>query len=134
MIANVFKYLQSNKSKAVLIAIVWTALILLACFIPGSSIPKVDIPLIDKWVHFLIFAIFTFLWYFVANKTSIKNSIILICAATLLGYVVEIIQGSGIVVNRSYETNDIIADSIGGIIGVVLFLIFHHKFSKKKFS
>jgi VanZ family protein len=131
LIAKIFHYLQSNKSKAVLIAIVWTAFILLACFIPGSTIPKVNIPLIDKWVHFIIFAGFTFLWYCVANKISFTNSILLIIIASLLGYTVEIIQGSGLVKNRNYETNDIIADAIGGILGVIIFLIFHSKFSKK---
>src|SRR5690606_9293175 len=109
----------SHTSKAVLIASIWTAFILFACFIPGSSIPKVNIPLADKWVHFIIFAGFSYLWYFTFTKVTVLNSLFLMVLAAGLGYMVEIIQGSGWVVNRSYEWNDVAADSIGGIIGVV---------------
>lgn len=123
MIERLFKYFQSNKKWAVLIASIWTALILFACFIPGSNVPKVNLPLIDKWVHFIIFASFSFLWYVVVKRKSTKNSILLFLTATLFGYLVEVIQGSGLVANRSYELNDVIADAIGGLLGVVLYLL-----------
>lgn len=120
---NLFRYLITHSSKAVLLATIWTAFILLACFIPGTTLPKVAVPLIDKWVHFIIFAGFTYLWYFRFKKPNLKSSLILIILATGLGYLVEIIQGSDWVSNRSYEVNDVIADSIGGILGVILFII-----------
>ncbi len=131
MVRTIFLYLQSNKKRAVCIASIWTVLILLACFIPGTTLPKVQIQLADKWVHFFIFAGFSFLWYFVCKKVNIINGLLLIAVATLTGYGVECIQGSGWVKNRSYEFNDVIADAIGGILGVLLFSFCNYYFHKK---
>ena len=127
---QIFRYFQTHKSKAVLIACIWTAFILFACFVPGTALPKVAIPLIDKWVHFIVFAGFTYFWYFTFTRVSLKNSILLVLLATAVGYLVECIQGSGWVVNRSYELNDVVADGIGGILGVVSYHVSNHIFKQ----
>jgi VanZ family protein len=128
---KIFKYFQTHPSKAVLIASIWTAFILFACFIPGSTLPKVAIPLIDKWVHFVIFAGFSFLWYFPFKKVNFFNATLLIVLSFGLGYLVEKIQGSGWVINRSYEWNDVVADTLGGVIGVLLFHVANFFFKRK---
>lgn len=131
MIYKLFNSLYKHTNKAVVIASLWTALIFVACFIPGSSVPKVNLPLIDKWVHFIIFGGFSFLWYFVLKSPTWIKSISISLLALLVGYAVELIQGSGWVINRGYELNDVIADGIGGIIGTILYVITFHVIYKK---
>ncbi len=134
MIGAIFRYFQSHTSKAVLIASIWTAFILLACFIPGSALPEVNIPLADKWVHFIIFAGFAYLWYFTFSRVTVVNGVLLVLLSAGVGYLVECIQGSGWVVNRSYEINDVLADTIGGMLGVICFHISNRIFKQRSIS
>ncbi len=126
------KRILSDKKWAVCIAIIWTALILFACFIPSDNIPKVNVPLMDKWVHFVIFAGFSFLWLCVWQNANAGPLIIIFVLSVALGYSVELIQGSNLVRGRSYETNDVIADAIGGALGCVLYKLFNKKLATKK--
>ena len=130
MLTTVIKYFIQHKIWAVLIAIIWTALIFIACFLPGNEIPNVQIPMIDKWVHFVIFAGFSFLWYLSVPKATVFKSLLLIILSFLIGFIVELIQGSSWVVGRAYEVNDVIADGIGGILGVVLYIIIEKRVLK----
>jgi len=130
LLTTVIKYFIQHKIWAVLIAIIWTALIFIACFLPGNEIPNVQIPMIDKWVHFVIFAGFSFLWYLSVPKATVFKSLLLIILSFLIGFIVELIQGSSWVVGRAYEVNDVIADGIGGILGVVLYIIIEKRVLK----
>lgn len=56
----------------------------------------------------------------------------LILLAFVVGYMVELIQGSSWVIGRAYEVNDVIADGIGGIIGVFLYIIIEKKALKSR--
>lgn len=118
-----FHFFTSNKKRAVVLALSWTILILVACLIPGREVPDVHIPMIDKWVHFVIFGGFSFLWLCTFHKNNTTKSILIFLASVLLGYVVELLQGSGITAGRSYDVYDILADAIGGLMGVILFYI-----------
>lgn len=102
-------------------AIIWTALIFFVCFIPGNEVPNVKIPLIDKQVHFVIFAVFAFLWLATFRSVNSGQYIFVFALSFATGVFVELIQGSGITYGRSFEINDIIADSIGGLIGILIF-------------
>lgn len=104
-------------------AIIWTALIFFVCFIPGNEIPKVKVPLNDKQVHFIIFAVFSFLWLAVFKKTHLAQYFFVLVLSFATGVFVELIQGSGITYGRSFEVNDIIADTIGGAMGLLVFYI-----------
>jgi VanZ family protein len=104
-------------------ALIWTALIYIACLIPGSDIPEVNVPLIDKWVHFALFSGFAFLWLCSLSSTNTKKGIFVFIAAALVGLSVELLQESGITSGRYFEWNDVLADSIGGILGVVVFFL-----------
>jgi VanZ family protein len=46
--------------------------------------------------------------------------------SVLLGYGVELIQGSNLVRGRSYETNDVIADAIGGALGCIMYSLLYN--------
>ena len=111
----------------------WPAvgMLLLATFlfcIPGNQLPDEDWLgeiSADKLIHVGLFAALVALWGlpFVArvhaevNSRSVKSALIWVVAiAIVYGIVIEIIQGAYIP-NRSYSVADMVADTIGSIIG-----------------
>lgn len=120
---HIFLWFIKNKKWTVRVAIAWTVLIYIACLIPGNEIPDVKIPLADKWVHCIIFAGFSFLWLCVRPHSRLLFGLLLFLISVAVGYSVELLQGSGITRGRSYDLNDVLADAIGGAIGVLIFFI-----------
>ena len=99
----------------------WTLLIFVGCFMPAKDIPKVDAPLIDKWVHFVLFGGFTFLW--LCSRPSLKRSwlVTILIIGIALGSTVELLQGALPSLGRACELLDAVADSLGSLLGVLLF-------------
>lgn len=123
----IFLFFYNHKKRTARIASLWTFLILVACLIPGRDVPDVQVPFADKWVHFGIFAGFSFLWTCTFKRASLRAALSTGILSVLLGYAVELLQGSGITEGRSYDLYDLLADSIGGILGLVLFfLLYRH--------
>ncbi|PSK89496.1 VanZ family protein [Taibaiella chishuiensis] len=120
---QIFFFFTANKNRAILFAVLWTLLILVACFIPGREVPDVRIPFIDKWVHFVLFGGFSFLWLCTRKRAVPCTGLVVFLASVALGYGVELIQGSGITSGRSYDMYDVYADSVGGLLGVLLFFL-----------
>ncbi len=94
--------------------------------------PDVDIPLVDKWVHFLIFGGFSFLWLCMVQKSDIKSYSLIFLISVLFGYGVELLQDSGITRGRSFDAYDVIADGIGGVIGILLFNFLQKAYGLRK--
>lgn len=120
---QLFYFFTANKNRAIIFTTLWTLLILVACIIPGREVPDVHLPFVDKWVHFLLFGGFSFLWLCTRVRPVWFTGILVFLAAVLLGYLVELIQGSGITSGRSYDVYDIYADAVGGLLGVLLFFL-----------
>lgn len=120
---QIFFFFTANKNRAILFAVLWTLLILVACFIPGREVPDVRIPFIDKWVHFVLFGGFSFLWLCTRKRPVPGTGLVVLLASIALGYGVELIQGSGFTSGRSYDMYDVYADSVGGLLGVLLFFL-----------
>jgi VanZ family protein len=112
-----------SRKGALILAIFWTLGIFIACLIPGNEVPNIHIPLIDKWIHFIIFAGFSFLWLKTFKLANAAKGVLIFILSLLLGYTVELLQDSGITTGRSYDVYDIVADGIGGILGVALFFL-----------
>ncbi len=109
--------------RARFIAILWTLLIFIGCFAPANELPKVDVPLADKWVHFILFGGFTFLWLCarpIINNTSL---LILFFISIGLGSFIELMQGILAFLGRSMELMDAVADAIGALLGIGLFCL-----------
>lgn len=113
------------KNRARTAAILWTLLILFLCFIPSSAIPKVQVPLADKWAHFILFGVFSLLWLLAYPYPRIKNLILWTLISMGFGWMVEEIQGLLTILGRSKDVYDIYADAIGGMIGVGVFYFFY---------
>lgn len=116
-----FLYLLENKKKTWILFLIWTTIIFVGCFLPGYDIPDVQIPFIDKWVHFVFFAGYSFLALCLFKKPNSLQKLLILLSAAVLGLMVELIQGSGLIPGRGFEWNDILADSVGGVIGIILF-------------
>ncbi len=123
MLKNAFTELSTYKKRARTLTIVWTLLIFLLCLIPGNEFPGVKIPMADKWVHFILFGIFSFLWMCANPGIKFTKLFIAFAAGCLLGWMVEELQGLLVSLGRSKSIEDIYADAIGSFIGVISFRI-----------
>ena len=94
---------------------------------PANDVPNVHIPLADKWVHFVMFGLFAFLWSAsIPNFKKIHLPVILL-TSIFYGWLVEALQGQLSFLGRSQDNMDILADSIGGAIGVIIFYLGYKK-------
>jgi VanZ family protein len=119
------------KKRARWLAIAWTLLIFILCFLPGSEIPDVDIPFIDKWMHLVLFGVFSFLWLCSAPNNNIFFLVSLFTITVFLGWLVEYIQGH-YVSGRTQDNMDTIADAVGGLIGIVVFAGFSAVYARRE--
>lgn len=118
-------FLQKSpyKKRAKWALIGWTLLIFIACFIPGNEIPILKVPFIDKWVHFILFGVWSLLAMLAAPSMNHLRLILVAIAAALLGYGVEELQGCLSFLGRAKDIYDIYADAFGGILGVLFFVL-----------
>lgn len=117
-------------------AILWLIICTVLLTLPGSNFPKkdwLDKIWFDKWVHIFLFSVMVFLacMFWVENgKSSVKFRLTFYAiafSALVYGIIMELVQHYWIP-NRSFEYGDIIADGVGSLLGLVIFL----KWLKKK--
>lgn len=110
-------------------SIVWATFILVLCSIPGNQINKVkfiDIPHLDKFVHFIFYAVFTLLLISENNKQRLHRKVtvdaILIAATISLSYgaLIEIIQ-KVLVINRGADIWDMTANTAGFLVAAITY-------------
>ncbi len=123
MLSRLFTQQSPYKKQARFAAVLWTLLIFILCLWPGDELPKSDIPLIDKWVHLVLFAPFTFLWFAAYPARAFQRTTVIFIAGCCMGYLVECLQGAFPGLGRSYDLLDVAADAIGSLIGVLLFAL-----------
>ncbi len=90
---------------------------------PARNVPHVAVPLIDKWVHFIFFGGFSFLWLCSNPTRKMVRLVLMLAISVAFGCIIEILQGAFPGLGRSSEVMDVVADAIGGAIGVTLFSI-----------
>jgi VanZ family protein len=110
--------------------VLWAILILILTGLPGNYFPKVptiwDLLAPDKIVHLFIFIVFTILLYYgltLHNGDGISSwmyALIVIGAGVCYGGITEMLQAY-IFVWRQASVYDFIADSVGCIVGYLLF-------------
>lgn len=110
------------KKRARFLAVLWTLLIFVGCLMPAKNVPHVQVPLADKWVHFIFFGGFSFLWLCTRPSARLVNLCLVLALAVAYGTVIEVLQGVFTSLGRSSEVMDLVADSIGGVLGVLVFL------------
>jgi VanZ family protein len=113
----------NKKRKRIFTAIIYFFIVTVLFCLPGSAFPPNEWLAkiwFDKWVHIAIFIGLTYLFCSAFSLTNIKTRIILWSLAILYGMAVEIVQEL-LIVNRSFDWGDWIADGIGGVIGLWLY-------------
>jgi hypothetical protein len=108
-----------------LMAVLWTIVIMLLCWLPGRVVERVEagsgwfkIVNLDKAIHSAIFVIFALLWARVGSSRRrfawIAVGGVIFAAITELGQLIP-------AVGRDANVRDLIADSTGVLIGIVAF-------------
>jgi VanZ family protein len=109
----------------------WTIFIFILMAIPGNMLPKEEktfIPNLDKLIHATLFGSFVFLWsiYYATRKERNNNSdsrfVLILIIACLYGVATELMQ-KYLIPNRDYDIFDIMADSIGAVLGFIFVLL-----------
>lgn len=104
----VIKFLE-NKYLAFAI----TFIIFVLCTMPSEQLPKGN----DKTAHFVVFTGWAFCWQF-----AFKNISKTLIYGIIYGILIEFLQGSlPTYFHRSFDWYDSLADTIGVIIGLIIF-------------
>jgi VanZ family protein len=121
MLGGLFTPASRFRKTALILAIVWTIGIFIACLWPGKELPHSDIPFVDKWTHFILFGAFAFLWLCAFPSGTIRTLFLIILVSAALGWLVECLQGWLPQLGRSKDNMDAVADGVGGILGTLVF-------------
>ena len=128
---TIIKHLSGRSLLA--LAISYTIGITLASLISLNEIPKIEVPGKDKSVHFLFYFFLTLFWNFALQK-KYKNwalKYIVVSATIIYGIVIEVLQ-EVITQNRQADKYDVLANSAGALLALlVLFLLKKQNFKKK---
>ena len=102
-------------------SVIWFFIIIIGSLLPSSEVRSIDVS--DKWIHFVFYAIFSFL-LFLSTHTNTKSlnscvkrwSLVLIIG-TVVGLSIELIQRS-LISGRHGEWMDVLVNTIGLLGGV----------------
>jgi VanZ family protein len=106
---------------ALLIAIAWTVLIASSCLMPASAFKAFTFDSIfqlDKILHLTLYYVFIVLWSLVSKVITVRQKYVLLIVGIAYGVLIEVLQAS-MSLGRSYELDDIIANTIGCVLGVL---------------
>jgi VanZ family protein len=119
--------LYFSRNKATLF---WALLIAVLSLFPGDQFPKVGVSGLDLIIHFFFYSIFNLLlivgniqqekFIFLRNRPVSWAFLISIS----YGLIIELLQGT-VFVSRGAELSDAVANSMGSVVGWVLFLIIY---------
>jgi VanZ family protein len=115
--------------KHAVFAILWTIVLSTLCGLPGNSFPDLSIWALlrfDSFAHAFVFAAFSFLWAVAFRKQQQfswlrRHSIITALVFSIVyGVLIEIMQYA-IFIHRSADVMDMVSDSFGGLLGLIVF-------------
>jgi VanZ family protein len=118
--------------KAFGVTMVWAAFIAALTLMPQSEFENNALDGLDKAVHLFLYAVLSlcfiigsirFKRYSVFNKYPIYSAL---AVCFLYGVLLEILQGT-VFVSRSFELADVLANTIGVLIGISGFMLIYGK-------
>ncbi len=113
--------------------LLYTLAITVLFLLPAKDIPGVAIRFGDKWAHIFVFLILTLIWLLI---TLVKNWLTkyrvfwVSFLALLYGIIIEALQ-ERFFETRSADIWDVVADIVGILLAVLLFLIMKKRISLK---
>ena len=105
------------KHKSVYLAIFVTVVIAILSLIKIGKHP-INFTYLDKIEHGIAYAVLTFFWL-LAFGNNITSKIIVVLLCVFYGIIIEIIQGT--TTYRTFDFADMFANSIGTVIGLLIF-------------
>lgn len=110
-------------------ALLWSIVIFILLIIPGQNIPTgPKLPSLDKVVHVILFGIQVLLWcrFIEYTRTSYipLKFLLVFLLSGIFGIAMEFVQKYW-VTNRSFETEDILADIFGSAMGWLIYYYFY---------
>lgn len=115
---------------SIYLALGWALIIIILCLIPANELPapKFTIPHLDKIVHIILYFVFGILMqFYLYDEKHYSRRIrifITIIITSCFGAVIEYLQEAYF--NRSSELEDLIANFIGIILSVIIYLLFRN--------
>ncbi|MDP3352649.1 MAG: VanZ family protein [Flavobacteriaceae bacterium] len=117
------------EDKSLFIAIVLTFLIAYLSFIPlNNLIPKFEFGYFDKIAHIISYASLSFSWFLAVclKKVPIIKIILTAICISFYGIIIEVVQGN-YTPSREADIYDVLANTIGIIIGLGIFILWIQK-------
>ena len=119
-IAYIMKSIRKYPVSLFLIAAIWTV-----CLIPIPETPLNDVPMMDKWTHFVMFGVLSLciISEYVYRHRKPKGWDVALVGMLLpfaMGGMIELAQAYCTGGNRSGDVMDWLADGIGGLIGAAI--------------
>ena len=111
--------------RARILAIVWSAFIASSCLLPPSLFKPFTFHILlglDKFIHLVLYFLFVQLWILNLEKINRKNKLVILLIGIIYGIFIEVMQ-SAMNIGRSYEIDDMIANTLGCILGIVFMTI-----------
>jgi VanZ family protein len=109
-------------NRAYILAILWTLFIASSCLLPPSAFRSFSFDTLlglDKIVHFVLYAIFILLWAMAHKYITLKQKVVLLLTGITYGVLIEVLQ-STMAIGRNYDIGDIVSNTVGCVIGVIL--------------
>ena len=120
------------------LGVAYTIFITVISLLPASEIPNIKISNADKIAHILIHAVLSLMWLwfcFTANKGQIsgKNISVVLVLCFLYGLGIEAGQ-KWFVTSRTFDLYDVVANCLGSIFGLILYIVISSKLSRLLFG
>jgi len=121
-----------NKITKIIPALLWSGIIFFLCFLPGNKLPKedwLDKIEFDKIVHAALYFI---LFFLIKRIPENPTKTILFFAGFLCitqGILIEFVQGSSVIQNRSFDVYDIVANIFGVMLALII--VFQQSLEKR---
>lgn len=135
-IAYIMKSIRKYPVSLFLIAAIWTV-----CLIPIPETPLNDVPMMDKWTHFVMFGVLSLciISEYVYRHRKPKGWDVALVGMLLpfaMGGMIELAQAYCTGGNRSGDIMDWLADGIGVLIGAAIgsLLVYYRARARKDIS
>ncbi len=106
--------------------LLWSGFIFWACLLPGDALPKEDFLnkiYADKLVHTAMYTVLILLLDRAVRQHLINHKRqlgIIAFVAMLQGLCIELLQGSALILHRSFEIADLCANATGILLGIFI--------------
>ena len=115
---QILHLIRRYPATSLLVLVIWVV-----CLIPIPETPLSNVSFIDKWTHFLMYAVLFIVCAAETCRYTRPNMLLLFVLASLMGGLVELAQAY-LTTCRSGEWLDFFADAVGALIGAALFSLF----------